>query len=85
MFRFQLLTHEKIIFDDLIYSVIIPGKEGSFEVLKDHAPLIGVLKPGSLLITDRSKITKTWVINGGLVEVLNNQVSLLADLIEIPI
>ena len=70
--------------DETIYSgeaelVQLPGKDGSFEILNNHAPLISVLKQGKIKIVDQSKNPQYFEIKGGVIEVLKNKVLILAE------
>lgn len=60
-----------------------PGVEGSFEVLKNHAPMIAAIEIGSIVVTDPSGKTITFATSGGFVEVQNNMVSVVAETIEL--
>ena len=39
----KVYSPEKILFEDTVSSVKLPGIDGTFQVLKDHAPLISAL------------------------------------------
>ena len=74
----EIITPEKKVFVGEVNSVIFPGADGSFQVLNDHAPLISLLKTGT--VQYRSKEMSQQVnISGGVVEVLKNRVIVLAD------
>jgi len=77
------MTIEIINPDETIYSgeadlVQLPGKDGSFEILNNHAPLISVLKDGKIKVVDKNKDTQYFEITGGVIEVLRNKVLILA-------
>jgi F-type H+-transporting ATPase subunit epsilon len=74
----EILTPDKKIFDGEITSVTVPGTMGSFEVLKDHAPIISTLENGKVIVRS-SKGEEVFMIKGGVVEVQNNKVMLLAE------
>lgn len=78
-FRLLIITPEKTVYDSEINSIIAPGDLGYLGVLADHAPLITSLKQGRLEITDQNGIKSTMAISGGLMEVLKNTVTILAD------
>ena len=59
--------------------VQLPGIDGLFEILNDHAPLISVLAGGKVKIQDVQKQFQYFEIKGGVVEVLRNKVLLLAE------
>ncbi len=76
--HFEIVTPDKKVFEGEVSIVTFPGADGSFQVLNNHAPLIGLLKEG--VVEYKSKENKQQVkITGGVVEVLKNKVILLAD------
>jgi F-type H+-transporting ATPase subunit epsilon len=74
----EILTPEKKVFEGEVNSAIFPGADGSFQVLNNHAPLISLLKDGAIEFRTKEKTEKV-VITGGVVEVLQNRVIVLAD------
>lgn len=77
--KIEILTPERKVFEGEIKSVRVPGKKGSFQVLKDHAPIISTLEAGSVIIIDQADVVKEFKINGGVVEVRSNRIILLAE------
>ena len=76
--KLEILTPGKKVFEGEVRSVTVPGTMGSFEVLKDHAPVISTLEDGKVIIrTDKDE--ETIFIKGGVVEVLNNTIMVLAE------
>jgi|TARA_B110000046_G_scaffold141997_1_gene148785 F-type H+-transporting ATPase subunit epsilon len=76
--KVEIISPNKLIFEGEANSLLLPGKDGSFGVLNDHAPIISSLTEGSVkLSTDEGE--KSYEINGGVVEVLKNKVIILAD------
>jgi F-type H+-transporting ATPase subunit epsilon len=75
----EIITPEKKVYSGEVEAIKLPGAEGSFGILKNHAPLIATLKQGTVKITDASKKVENFVINGGVVEVLHNKVTVLAE------
>jgi F-type H+-transporting ATPase subunit epsilon len=51
-FRFDLVSPEKLLFYGEVDQVDVPGTEGDFGVLADHAQLISMLRPGILTSYD---------------------------------
>ena len=74
----EIITPEKKVFEGEVNLVTLPGSDGSFQLLNDHAPLISSLKKGYLEIRDK-KSEHTIGVTGGIVEVLNNKVIVLAE------
>ncbi|HSZ26403.1 MAG TPA: ATP synthase F1 subunit epsilon [Cytophagaceae bacterium] len=77
----DILTPELKVFSGEVYAVNLPGTEGGFEVLEKHAPLVSNLSKGYVTIrkTAKDKDEEKFLIEGGIIEVLNNKVVVLAD------
>ena len=74
----EIVKPDKEVFAGEIDFVKFPGTNGSFGVLKDHAPMICTLQEGTIVLTD-SKGEKSFEIAGGVVEILNNKIIVLAE------
>jgi len=74
----EIINPDETIFSGEADLVQLPGKDGSFEILNNHAPLISVLKEGKIKVVDKSKNTQFFEITGGVIEVLRNKVLILA-------
>jgi F-type H+-transporting ATPase subunit epsilon len=79
--QLDILTPEKKIFSGQAESVSLPGSAGRFQVLNNHAPIISALQKGMVKVISNSEESK-WNITGGVVEVLKNKVTVLAEAIE---
>ncbi|OFY85018.1 MAG: ATP synthase F1 subunit epsilon [Bacteroidetes bacterium RIFCSPLOWO2_12_FULL_35_15] len=75
----EIITPDKKVYSGDVDAVKLPGAEGSFGVLKNHAPIIATLKKGTVKITNAKKEVENFEINGGVVEVLNNKIIILAE------
>ena len=78
MLKLKIVSPERIIYDSLAESVIVPGTLSQFEILTNHAPIISSLTRGTVVYTTKEgqfKIT----IAGGFVEVNNNHVNLCVE------
>ena len=76
--RLEIITPEEKVFDGEVLSATFPGADGSFQVLNDHAPLISSLVQGVVEYKDKQNDYEL-TITGGVVEVLNNIVIVLAE------
>lgn len=74
----EIITPDKKVFAGEATSVTLPGSDGQFQVLNHHAPLVSTLDKGNVVI-DANGTKQTLVIDGGVVEVLNNKVLVLAE------
>lgn len=82
MYTLSIVTPEKKFYEDKVNSLIAPGSLGYLGILTDHAPLLTELVPGKLTLKDSKGQEKIFAISGGFLEVLKNNVTILADSIE---
>jgi F-type H+-transporting ATPase subunit epsilon len=88
----EIVTPEATLFSGEVEAIAVPGMNGEFEMLKDHAPIVSILKEGHVKIYGditieeavQDKFTKgdrgTWLaINSGTIEMKDNKVIVLAD------
>ena len=52
VFHFELVSPDKLLFKGAAQSVLVPGSEGDFQVLRDHAPVMTALRPGVVAIEE---------------------------------
>jgi len=74
----EIITPDRKVFEGEVTSAQFPGADGSFEVLNNHAPLIAALKAGEVTLNGANG-REAIRIEGGLVEVLRNNVIVLAE------
>ena len=75
----EIITPEKDLFKGEVDLVQLPGIDGSFEILNNHAPLISVLAAGKIKIKDKSGQLEYFEVNGGVIEVLKNHILILVE------
>ena len=75
----EIITPDKKLFSGEVKAVKLPGADGSFGVLNNHAPIIASLKKGTVKVTDNDKSVQNFEIKGGVVEVLKNKMIVLAE------
>ncbi len=75
----DILTPEKQLFEGEVKSVKLPGTNGEFEILNNHAPIISTLTKGEIRVIDSSSKQEIFSINGGVIEMQNNKIIVLAD------
>ncbi len=74
----EVVTPDKKIFEGEASSATFTGSDGEFQVLNGHAPMISALGKGKMTIKASGK-DEVVMIDGGVVEVLNNKVIVLAE------
>lgn len=87
--KLEVLTPEKTLFKGEVESVTLPGVDGSFQLLNNHAPIVSALGKGALVIKAASEdcvVEATFnssnrehatTISGGVVEMSNNKAIVL--------
>lgn len=75
----EIITPEKKLYAGETDVVRLPGTAGSFEVMLNHAPAISTLKAGKIRVKDADGKYLHFEIDGGVVEVLNNNVVVLVE------
>ncbi len=79
-FPFELVSPEKLLFAGEVEEVVVPGTEGEFTVLKDHAPLMSTLKPGIVTIAETSSKRTRLFVRGGFADVAPTGLTILAEM-----
>jgi len=77
-FHFELVSPEKHLFSGEVESVVAPGADGQFTVLKDHAPVMTTLKAGVVTVSGDGKVEKLFV-RGGFADVNASGFTILAE------
>jgi F-type H+-transporting ATPase subunit epsilon len=78
-FTLKIVTPNEVFFEGMAVSVIAPGENGYFGILKDHAPFVSTIGKGTFTSRDASGATKNYHLEGGFLEVLSNRVLVLTD------
>lgn len=80
-FHLSIATPEQMVFEGEINALVVPGSDGSMEILSHHAAILTTLQSGTITLKIGEK-KQSFTITGGLLEVQNNQAILLADSIQ---
>ena len=83
-FTLTIVTAESEVFSEEIDSLVAPGIDGQLGILPNHAPLMTQLQPGEMTIRSNNG-ENVLAVTGGFLEVLNNQVTILADTAEMDV
>lgn len=76
--HFDLVTPEARVFAGDVDMVSVPGTEGDFGVLPNHAPVMSTIRSGAIAVHDGSDVTRTF-IHGGFAEVTPDGLTILAE------
>jgi F-type H+-transporting ATPase subunit epsilon len=78
--KLNIITPDNVLYTgDHVHLVQLPGIDGSFEIMNNHAPLISVLQKGRIKVEIKGENELFFDINGGVIEVLENHVQILAE------
>jgi len=75
----EIITPGQTLYSGEANLVQLPGSEGSFEVMQNHAPIIALLKAGKVKVKDLENKDLFFEINGGVMENLKNKLIILAE------
>ena len=78
-FELTIISAESKVFEGEVENVLVPGMVGDFLVLSNHAPCISSIRPGFLEFFEGTSNKQRYFVSGGIIEVINNMVSVLVD------
>lgn len=77
-FQLSLTSPEKLLFEEQVDQVDLPGAEGDLGVLAGHAPIVALLRPG-LITASNGAERETFVVLGGIAEFSSEKLTILAE------
>jgi F-type H+-transporting ATPase subunit epsilon len=77
--KFELVSPARLLMSASVEQVTVPGAEGEFTVLANHAPMVSALKPGVLVVTSAAGAPERIFVRGGFAEVNANGLTVLAE------
>ena len=78
-FSFELVSPEKLVLSESVKSVLVPGLDGYFTVLKDHAPVIASISPGVLEVELEDSSKRDIYVRGGFADVAESGLKVLVE------
>ena len=78
-FDLSIISAESKVFEGKVENILVPGMVGDFLVLSNHAPCISSIRPGFLEFSEGTSDKQRYFVSGGIIEIINNMVSVLAD------
>lgn len=76
--QFDLVSPEARVFSGEVDMVVVPGTEGDFGVLPEHAPFMATIRTGTIEVHSDSVVTRIFV-HGGFAEVTPAGLTILAE------
>jgi F-type H+-transporting ATPase subunit epsilon len=78
--QFELVSPERLLISREVGMVVVPGAEGDFGVLPEHAPLISTVRPGVIDVYDDGQAVSDRIfVSGGFAEVTGERCTVLAE------
>ncbi|MEM6644042.1 MAG: ATP synthase F1 subunit epsilon [Bacteroidota bacterium] len=75
----EIVTPEEKVFEGEVVQATFPGSDGSFQVLNNHAAMVSVLGKGDIKYQQEKQKEVRLLVEGGVVEVINNKVNVLVE------
>lgn len=77
--KVEIVSPERLVVSEVVTSVTVPGSEGYFTVLANHAPFMTTLRPGFLTVTATNGQASIYYIRGGFADVSPEGLTVLAE------
>jgi len=78
-FHFELVSPDRVLFNGPAQAVLVPGNEGDFLVLPEHAPVMTSMRPGVVGINGPEGKHRRVFIRGGFADASKKGLILLAE------
>jgi F-type H+-transporting ATPase subunit epsilon len=77
--KIEIVSPERLVISEQARSVTVPGAEGYFTVMGEHAPLMTTLKPGFITVTDTGNVAHVFYVRGGFADISPAGLTILAE------
>jgi F-type H+-transporting ATPase subunit epsilon len=77
--NFELVSPQRLLVSEAVDMVVVPGTEGDFGVLAEHAPLISTVRPGTITVYQENAVSERIFVAGGFAEVTAERCTVLAE------
>jgi F-type H+-transporting ATPase subunit epsilon len=77
--QFELVSPERLLISQAVEMVVLPGAEGDFGALPEHAPTVAALRPGVISVFENDKVIERVFVAGGFAEVTPERCTVLAE------
>ena len=79
MLKVSVISPEATLFEGEVESLVAPAFDGEVGILTDHAPMMTLLGRGVLRLTGGSGAGQQFAVEGGFLQVLDNQVRVVTE------
>ncbi len=77
--KIEIVSPERLVLSELVHSVTVPGTEGYFTVMDDHAPFMTTLRPGFITVNRDGNRDEVFFVKGGFADVSADGLTILAE------
>ena len=77
--QFELVSPERLLLSRPVDMVVVPGADGDFGAMPQHAPFISTLRPGIVAVFENGQATERLFVAGGFAEVTPERCTVLAE------
>ena len=77
--KIEIVSPERLVLSEVVTSVTVPGTEGYFTVMEDHAPFMTTLRPGFITVTGQGGRDEIFFVKGGFADVSLEGLTILAE------
>lgn len=77
--KIEIVSPERLLLSETVHSVTVPGTEGYFTVMNDHAPFMTTLRPGFITVTRDGGQADIYFVRGGFADVSPEGLTILAE------
>lgn len=77
--KLEIVSPERLLLSETVRSVTVPGADGYFTVMGDHAPLMAVLRSGFITVVDAGGISHVYYVTGGFADINGEGLTILAE------
>ena len=80
-FKIEIISPEKIVFSQDSEMVTLPSYEGDMSILKNHIPIIALLRPGIIKVKKNIDSYEDFFVEDGIVKFYNDSLSILSTIV----
>ncbi len=77
--KVEIVSPERLVLSEMANAVTVPGTEGYFTAMGDHAPFMTPLKPGFVTVTSADGQAHVYFVRGGFADVSPDGLTILAE------
>ena len=77
--KIEIVSPERLVLSETVTSVTVPGTEGYFTVMPDHAPFMTTLRPGFITVNKDGGQSTVFYVRGGFADVSSEGLTILAE------